>query len=195
MPQERILDIGIGSGGAYIAKNIALHEQRIGIDINSLSLLRLKTNYPDVTPILANAAHLPFKNNVFSRIEIVFPYGELMVPGLQNDHFALLEKHRRIYTQNYPHGWYPEFQRVLLPQRELIVYGDLSVDPLQVQKTSQGFFTVETVHNLTVEEFAALGTHTTKYAFPKNRGLFIKEIGRKWEDMLVRINLRSCKTP
>lgn len=122
------------------------------------------------------------------------PFGTLMVPGLQNDHFALQEKYSQIYTKEYPHGWYPEFQRVLIPHGLLIVSAELSIDPLQIQRTSQGFFTVETVHDLTVEEFTALGTHTTKFAILKNRGLYIEDLGKKWEDMLVRINLISCKS-
>ncbi len=193
MALERILDIGIGSGGAYIAENTSPHELRIGIDIDRREMLGLQFNYPDVIPVVTDASRLPFRDDSFSKIEIVLPFGELMIPGLQRDHFALLKKHKDIYAQTHPHGWYPEFHRVLLPHGELVMYGDVWVDPKQVQRTSSGYFYLEQVQQLTVDEFKELGTTHSEFTLGRGKGKYIEEIKREWDDTLVKITLRSAK--
>lgn len=183
MSKERVLDIGIGSGGAYIRRNTAQNEQRIGIDIDRRSLSSLRREYPDVVPVVASAEHLPFGDNTFSRIEIVLPFEQLMIPGLQNDHFALLEQHKKEIAQTHPDGWYPEFHRVLMPHGELVVFGDLWTDPEQVQKTSQRFFDIEQAKRLTIAEFGTLGTSTVATVIDNGRRTpYIDKKGIKWED-------------
>ncbi len=193
MTLERILDIGIGTGGAYIARNTDTHEQRIGVDINYGEIRCLQYYHPDVIPVVTDASRLPFWNDTFLRIEIVLPFGALMIPGLQKDHFALLKKHKDEYAQTYPHGWYPEFHRVLLPHGELVMYGDVWVDPEQVQRTSSGYFYLEQVQQLTVDEFKELGTTHSDFTLGRGKGRYIEEIKKKWDDTLVKIILRSTK--
>lgn len=191
---ERILDIGIGSGGAYIKGNTAPNEQRIGIDINRRSMTGIRRNYPEVVPTVASAEHLPFADNSFTRIEIVLPFNELMIPGLQKDHFALLEKHKHEYAQTHPDGWYPEYHRVLTQYGQLVIVADLWIDPKQVERTAQRLFNVEQVKLLTVAEFRAFGTSTVETVLANGRRTpFIDEIGKEWKDTLVEINLRSTK--
>ncbi len=193
MFRDGVLDVGIGSGGSYIKKNTAPGEQRIGIDIDRRAIRILRRKYPDVLPVFAGAEHLPFKANSFFRIEIVLPSGELMLPGLQNDHFYLLKKYKK-YAQTHPDGWYPEFHRVLAPQGELVIFGDLWIDPQQVERTAQRYFGVEQVRPLTVAEFIELGTITVETVITNGRiSPYIHKIGKKWEDTLVKINLRSTK--
>jgi len=195
MSKERVLDIGIGSGGTYIRRNTIPTEQRIGIDVDRRSISVLRRKYPDVIPVVASAEHLPFTDSTFPRIEIVLPFNELMIPGLQNDHFALNQKWKDEYAQTHPDGWYPEFQRVLIPHGELVIFADLWTDPKQVEKTSQRFFEVEQVRQLTVAEFRALGTSTVEKVIANGRrSPFIDKTGKKWEDTLVEINLRSTKS-
>jgi|SRR3989344_5930249 len=193
MHKERILDIGIGAGGAYIMRNTGPHEQRVGVDIDKRKMPGLRMNYPSVLAIFANAEHLPFGANTFSRIEIVLPSEYLLIPGLQTDHFAL-RKYKGVYVQTHPNGWYPEFHRVLVPQGQLVIFADLWVNPVQVEKTSQRFFTVKRVRRLTMAEFRALGTSTVTTVIDKSRRApYVYELGKKWEDLLVAIDLRSTK--
>jgi len=106
-----------------------------------------------------------------------------MSPGLQTD-----------YEETHADGWYPEFQRVLIPQGTLIIYGDLLVDPKQVQQTSKKFFDVQRMTQLTESELQALGTETVSTVMAYGRcATYFNHIGRKWEDTLVTIKLRSKK--
>jgi hypothetical protein len=195
MIKEHILDIGIGAGGSYILKNTAPYEQRIGIDIDRWTMPNLHTNYPEVFPVLATSEHIPFRVNTFSRIEIILPLGELMVPGLQNDHFALNEEYRVLYAQTYPNGWYKEFQRVLKPHGELIIFGDIWIDPIQVHNTSKLFFNIESVKKLSETEFNTLGTSTVPIVIRNiHRNPFIDIIDKNSCDLLVKIILRSNKS-
>lgn len=194
MSKELVLDIGIGSGGSYIRENTGPNEQRIGVDIEKWKMSGLKEKHPDVVSVVANAEHLPFESDTFSRIEIVLPFGELMLPGLQNDHFALLEEKKDEYAQTYPDGWYPEFHRVLKPEGELVIYGDLWIEPEQVLKTSTRFFNIVELKPLSVEEFKALGTTTVDRVLENGQGNpFIEKLGKNWDDTLVKIKLRSTK--
>lgn len=195
MTRERILDIGIGGGGPYIWQNTKSQEQRIGIDSKIGNILNLKPQFPHVLPAVADAEYLPFKASAFSRIEIVLPFNKLMLPGLQNDHFALLQEYKAEYARNTPDGWYPEFYRILAPQGKMVIYADLWIDPMQVKKTSERFFSVEEVQSLSLNEFKGLGTSTV--AVVVENGLktpYIDVIDKKWEETLVKICLKSKKT-
>jgi ubiquinone/menaquinone biosynthesis C-methylase UbiE len=194
MSKERILDIGIGSGGAYVTKNTAQDEQRVGIDVEREALAGLRITYPDILPVLASAEALPFKENTFSRLEIVLPFGYLMIPGLQKDHFALNDEYRMLYAKIQPDGWYSEFQRVLQPQGKLVIFGDIWVDPEKVRETSKKFFSLEHVHKMTVAEFRSLGTQTVPTVLENIRNNpYIDPIGKKTADLLTKISLQSTK--
>jgi hypothetical protein len=187
MHKERILDLGIGSGGEYINKNSA---RRVGIDLEKWKLQDLRTNYDSVLPVLSEAQRLPFKNNSFTGIETILPFGSLLSNGLQN---PLINCQKFDEENDYPQGWYPEFHRVLVPHGELTIYGDLWVVPEVIKDTSSDHFIEEESGPLSVEEFRNLGTITSDILTVSNIGKYSRIIDRNWEAGLVKIRLRSNK--
>ena len=197
MAQERILDIGIGTGGTYINDHTAPNEQRIGVDLRLWELASMRASYPDVLPVKASGERLPFADNTFSRIEIVMPWKELLIPGIQIGHDMVGDKWKREFKRRCPHGWYPEFQRVLIPQGELVLVADLRVDPDQVQETAYPLFNLKEKKRLSEAEFNDIGTITISKISDEHRTTryleFLNSAGKKWEDSLVKIILRSTK--
>lgn len=193
MESELILDIGIGSGGKYIRDQAKSHQRRIGIDTEPFYIHELKRDYPEVEGHVANAEHLPFPDNTFTQIDMVLPKGSLLVPGLANDHLALRQEYKAEMAQQYPDGWYPEFSRVLRPGSDMVIFGDLWVNPPDVQRTAERFFDTVSITPLAVEELEALGTSQVEYVIKQGRGTFVKELGKRWDDTLIKIILRSKK--
>jgi ubiquinone/menaquinone biosynthesis C-methylase UbiE len=91
MNKETVLDIGIGEGGKYISQDSSHNILRIGLDLDpyGLELARQKI----LTPLVKADATmcLPFKDKSFSRVEIIFPFDELLV--------ALTDKQSNLCTE------------------------------------------------------------------------------------------------
>lgn len=183
MSHEYILDIGIGYGGRYISRS---GERRIGVDIDREVLSRLRRNYPEVIPLFSSAEHLPFAAHTFSRIDIVFPCDALAIPGLQYSHFALPQS----WKTNL-HGWYAEFHRVLNSHGELRIYGDLWVDPVEVEKTAKEFFILDSLQSLTIDDINTLYTETTQAIVDIYRDKYVPELDQYWHETLKLLTLKN----
>lgn len=93
--KDLILDIGVGQGGRYLNSDDG--KKHVGMDIVWGKLLDVQEEYWRANPhlVLANGFdHLPFKSEVFSRINVYFPY--LLFYGLINSNYALWPEMRRV---------------------------------------------------------------------------------------------------
>lgn len=159
--KERILDLGVGSGGAYLA-GIAPDSGYCGVDVNRCDLAILKSRTPSAETIQASGESLPFQNAVFDKIVVLFPSGDLLAPGLQSyTPYPPELNHEPIEAKG--RNWYEEFARILKSQGKLLVYGDwmLLADEIISQELHKPFFAFLDKHKLTDSDLIALGTRAS----------------------------------
>lgn len=193
MSRERILDLGIGSGGDYLFDDFWSGKQVIGSDIRANLCRRVKSAFEaeSLEVVQASGSHLPFAANSFDVIRMVLPERGLAVPGLTPNHFLLKASSK--YKQWYPQGFYPEWHRVLKPGGKLDIWGDVWVQPDKVVQTAQGYFTELSRLKLSLVKFKQLGTLTAVLMAERNAKKVVKQTGEPWADYLVHLVLKVKK--
>lgn len=186
MNKECVLDIGIGTGGSYI-QNDYLHDiQRVGIDTDELKLKALRHIYPEVVSIKTDALCLPFKNNSFSKIDIILPAGTL-ISYLQTD-----SKIKNEHSAQVDQDIYQEFSRVLKPKSELLILIDHLLHPNIILKSAKKYFTKQEAKILPIAEFEKLGTLFSENIL-QTRLNWSKQQQNYWQSRLIKIRLKNIK--
>jgi hypothetical protein len=192
MTKEYVLDIGIGEGGEYLLKDRE-NIQRFGIDTGIWDLFHLGRDYPSVIPVQADAERLPFRTDAFSQIEITLPEKTLLLPGLEIDHFALLEKYREEYKKIYPMGWYREFSRLLIRNGTLLLRGDVWLNLPSIQQCSASFFKIVSTRKLSLQELEDLGTRASGVLIRRYYTESSSQQRSDFEDGLIEIIMTNQK--
>lgn len=188
---ERILDIGIGSGGTYINHD-RKDTKRFGLDTQLDFLQGLVDYQPAVLPTVGSAEHLPFADSSFNRVQIILPERELALPGLQIEHPKINQKYTDEFRKTCPDGWYSELARVLNPQGSLILIGELLHLP-SVKTTSYNFFTIQDVRPFPFDEFKNLGTPKARALLEVYFYAYTREERRQFSEGLVEIKMVNKK--
>lgn len=139
--KERILDVGIGTGGQYLPYN---SDNYWGVDIN-MGDLRFVKEKSSIPVVRASGKGLSFKEKTFKTLVIYFPLGSLLKPGLESYipvlPWAENKKELKPEVSRKPQ-WYGEFARVLEDGGTLEVWGDHTLLNDEVKKQSSPFFDI-----------------------------------------------------
>jgi len=126
--RSTVVELGSGYGGPYVEQYQQIGAVFVALDIERLSLVRLRKNYPQTEALCASAEHLPISANSIDKLLIQFPHSWLLAPGLQSGSDILDD------------GWFREFSRVLKDGGELEIIGDYYLRPDSIIKTASRFF-------------------------------------------------------
>lgn len=163
----REIEIGVGWGGKYLT---GISSEKTGyycIDKEITGLRVLKDNNSNIHVIAGNAEKLPFCEEAFDSIVILFPDPPLLAPGLQSyiPISPLAENKKELKSKIYSDAqWYNEFARVLKDGGTLEIQGDWMLLPEEIEKKSKPFFTpLGDEEKLEDYKLEALGTSASHY--------------------------------
>lgn len=185
MKEKRILDLGTGTGGPYLATINTKEVDYYCVDNQIEDLRIVEERYSSTLVVRASGQDLPFRKETFDTMVILFPGGSLLAPGLQSRvPFPPEMRHESINRSGV--SWYEEFARVLKPQGQLFIYGDwmLLADDIIFEKKYSPFFTFKEKRALLGEDLSSLGTSASRQTIMRR--------AKNLESPAYRLTFQKC---